>query len=182
MKLEIRRGKLDTLIEYLDGLTARATIDDLTERLDRLQITTDDLGAYVRFSEDSYRRNLVRLGRCYQLLVLCWRSGQRSPIHNHIGSTCGVRVLSGIATETIFERAPCSLLSPVRSHDLGEGMVAVSQDDDTHQVSNLQVPGTDLVTLHIYSPPLLRMETFSLTERTVGEFVPMVYETDGSGI
>ncbi len=65
---------------------------------------------------------------------------------------------------------------------MGVGESTALQDADIHQVSNLQAEGTDLVTLHIYSPPLLRMDTYSLTDATVGEFIPMIYEMHGSGI
>jgi cysteine dioxygenase len=137
----------------------------------------------VRFSDQQYLRNLVHEGRHYHVLVLCWRSGQRSPIHNHAGSTCGMRVLQGAATETIFEFAPCQLVRPLRSQEIPEGKIIASQDADTHQVSNLQARGRDLITLHIYSPPLLRMDSYSMTEPHVGEWRPMVLShTDGSGI
>jgi DMSO/TMAO reductase YedYZ molybdopterin-dependent catalytic subunit len=46
-----------------------------------------------------------------------------------------------------------------------------NEDGDLHQVSNLQAGSADLVTLHVYSPPLLRMTTYSLTDRTRGEEV-----------
>ena len=39
-----------------------------------------------------------------------------------------------------------------------------------HQISNLQAGGADLVTLHIYSPPLLRMEMFSLDNPAIQEW------------
>jgi len=175
--------RLDTLLEYLDGLTARASVEELSARLSALDVDLDDVADYVHFAPDRYMRNLMRSGSFYHLLVLCWRSGQRSPIHNHAASTCGVRVLRGTATETLFARTPSGLLKAVGSRDLVRGQVAASQDSDTHQVSNLQAPGEDLITLHIYSPPLLRMETFSLTDGTVGEFCPEIIEhIHGSGI
>ncbi|MFQ5428928.1 MAG: cysteine dioxygenase family protein [Phycisphaerae bacterium] len=174
---------LDSLFAYLDGLTERATLDDLKAHLADLDVTLGDATDYVRFSEQRYMRNLMRQGPMYHLLVLCWRSGQRSPIHNHAGSACGVRVLSGTATETVFERTPSGLLKAAASRDLGPGGVTASEDADTHQVSNLQAPGVDLVTLHIYSPPLLRMDTFSLLDGTVGEFRPIITEhIHGCGI
>ncbi|MHC4089041.1 MAG: cysteine dioxygenase [Planctomycetota bacterium] len=181
----VRAGQesLASLLKYLDGLAARVPVDELQARLAALDVCIEDVSDFVRFSNDQYRRNLVREGPFYHALVICWRSGQRSPIHNHAGSTCGLRVLTGVATETIFEPGPCSLLKAASSRDLSSGQVAASQDSDTHQVSNLQNPGTDLVTLHIYSPPLLRMDTFSLTDSTVGEFRPMIFsQSDGSGI
>ncbi len=174
---------IESLFDYLDNLTERATVDELQQRLTASDISLSDIAASVHFSDRGYLRNLIREGEHYHALALCWQSGQRSPIHNHAGSTCGLRVLTGIATETIFDHSPSRLIKPVESFDRHTGAVAVSQDADIHQVSNLQPAGTDLVTLHIYSPPLLRMDTYSLTDAHVGEFRPSVLSHDqGSGI
>jgi len=175
--------KLTPLIEYLNELTERAPIEPLRERMASLDVSVEDLGGYARFSEERYLRNLVHEGEWYHVLALCWRSGQRSPIHNHASSTCGLRVLRGVATETIFEPTPSGLIKAVSSREMRAGEVCASQDADIHQVSNLEAPGQDLVTLHVYSPPLLRMDTYSLIDRSVGEFRPMVLEHAlGSGI
>lgn len=175
--------KLASLCEFLDALTERATIKALHRQLAALDITFDDVAHFARFSEEMYVRNLIREGPWYHLLALCWRSGQRSPIHNHAGSTCGFKILKGVATETAFKSSPSALLYPARSHDMQVDEFAVTQDREVHQISNLQAAGEDLVTLHIYSPPLLRMDTYSLTDKTVGEFRPVFFEHDsGSGI
>lgn len=174
--------KLATLKKYLDGLSERASVDTLNDRLTHLDITLEDVSDYVRFGEKYYSRNLVCEGKWYHLLVICWRSGQRSPIHNHAGSTCGFRVLTGVATETRFELSPNKSIKPVSTRDMHTGELSVAQDREIHQVSNLQTEDTDLVTLHIYSPALLRMDTYSLTDRIVRDFRPMVLEYAGSGI
>lgn len=174
---------LESLTDYLDGLSARATVEELGARLRALEIGVDDVADYVHFGKDCYLRNLIREGAYYHLLVLCWRSGQRSPIHNHAESTCGLRVLTGVVTETTFEITPSSLIKPVRSQELRAPQTIAMQDDDIHQVSNLEASGTDLITLHIYSPPLLRVNTFSLLDSHIGEFRPMILTHDkGSGI
>jgi len=176
-------SRLTALLEYLDGLTARASVDTLKRLLLEVDVSVEDLADYAQFHETHYRRNLVKGGEWYHLLIICWRSGQRSPIHNHARSTCGVKVLRGIATETKFETTPSSLVKPTVSRDLQEGAVCASQDADIHQISNLQEEDSDLITLHIYSPPLLRMQTYSLTDRTVGDYVPEIIEhCFGSGI
>jgi DMSO/TMAO reductase YedYZ molybdopterin-dependent catalytic subunit len=59
----------------------------------------------------------------------------------------------------------------VQSEDFPAGSYVLSQDSDLHQISNLQAGDADLVTLHIYSPPLLRMGTYSLMDRGRGEDV-----------
>ena len=135
-----------------------------------LPFTLDDLAGYLIFRPERYVRNLLYTGSTFQALVLCWRNGQRSPIHNHRGSNCGVKVLRGVATETLFARAANGLIYPVSSRDLPVGHVCVSADDDIHQISNLQPRGADLVTLHVYSPPLLRMEMFSLDSPAIQEW------------
>jgi cysteine dioxygenase len=174
---------LTGLVDYLDNLTERCSVPQLREHLDKLDVSVEDVSKWVRFGQETYLRNLVCDGAFYHLLVLCWRSGQRSPIHNHAHSTCGVRILSGTATETTFATTPSSLVKAVDSKDWKRGDVSVSQDSFIHQLSNLQAKGDDLVTLHVYSPPLLRMDTFSLTDARVGEWRPMILEHAlGSGI
>jgi cysteine dioxygenase len=173
---------LAELVDYLDHLQERPALADLLIELGQLRISCDDLTGFVRFSNQGYMRNLVRAGPWYHLLVLCWKNGQRSPIHDHAGSSCGMRVLRGTLTETLFEFTANGHVKAVGSRDLAPGSVAGSQDFDLHQVSNLQ-PGTaDLVTLHVYSPPLLKMGTYSLTDQVRGE-EPMLMEfCDAAGI
>src|SRR5439155_5912566 len=108
-------------------------------------LTLADLSNYLIFNPARYVRNRVHDGPSYQALLLCWRNGQRSPIHNHRGSHCGVKVLRGIATETFFKRAPNGLIVPVSSRELALGRICGSVDDDIHQVSNLQAGHADLV-------------------------------------
>ncbi len=175
--------RIEALCERLDALTERATLRQLKAWLAETRITYDDVVDWVAFDEETYRRNLIAQGEQYHLLALCWRSGQRSPIHNHAASTCAIRVPKGVATETQFANSPSNLIKAVSSRDCVSGDVTGMQDSDTHQVSNLQAAGNDLVTLHIYSPPLLRMGSFSLTDPHIAEFRPVIMEhVDGSGI
>ena len=176
---------LAELLGALDRHTHRIPIADLTRRLGRLHVDPDELRAFIQFDPERYRRNLLHAGPAYQALVLCWRAAQRSPIHDHRGSSCGVRVLRGIATETLFARTATGLIYATGSRELAEGSICGSEDSDIHQMSNLQPDGGDLITLHVYSPPLAHMGVYSLTETTVREFVDPVHVglmVDGSGI
>jgi cysteine dioxygenase len=70
------------------------------------------------------------------------------------------------------------------SRQLAAGDYCASQDADIHQMSNLQPAGTDLITLHLYSPPLFRMNMYSLMDDKVKQFFDPVNEEffSGSGI
>jgi cysteine dioxygenase len=173
---------LSDLIAYLDGLSGRAPLPELLELVARTEVGPADLAPHVRFSAQGYTRNLVRAGPWYHLLVLCWKNGQRSPIHDHTGSSCAVRVLRGVLTETAFVFAPHGRVKAVGSRDLAAGAVCGSEDRDLHQVSNLQDGDADLVTLHVYTPPLRWMGTYSLTDETRGQEPMFVEYVDAAGI
>jgi len=161
--------KLDKLFHYLDGLRGQASLHELTALLATLDITADDMAEYIHFTDNGYAHNSVRAGRWYHVWVLCWKNGQRSPIHDHRGSSCGIRVLRGTLTQTLFEFAPNGHVKAVRSDDFGPGSTVGSLDTDMHQISNLQAGGADLVTMHVYTPPLVRMTTFSMMDLSRGE-------------
>jgi cysteine dioxygenase len=126
--------------------------------------------------------SLVRSAPNYHAWVLCWKNGQRSPIHNHSGSACVLRVLRGTLTETLFEMAPNGHVKASFSRDIAEGSLIGSEDTDIHQVSNLQAEDADLVTLHVYTPPLTRMETYSLYDLSRGYEVWEPEFSDAAGI
>jgi cysteine dioxygenase len=173
------------LLRRLDARPGRIALGDLEDALAGLSISIDDVRPYLRFGDVTYRRNLVHEGPAYQALVLCWRNGQRSPIHDHAGSSCGVRVLAGTAIETVFNRTRAGLVYAVRSHMHGAGSICATQDSDIHQVSNLADDGGDLVTLHVYSPALLDMGTYSLFDPHVRPYHDPVHDdflVDGDGI
>ncbi len=173
---------INELCRFLDGLEERVDLADLQIELSQLEITCDAVAEHARFSERGYCRNLVRSGEWYHLLVLCWKNGQRSPIHDHAGSSCGIRVLRGTMTETRFEFAPNGHVKAVSSRDYDVGSVQGSQDFDLHQISNLQADDAELITLHVYSPPLFRMGTYSLMDQSRGEEMMLMEFCDAAGI
>ena len=176
-----------TLAGFLAALArhdGRVPLAELTARLKELDVAFDELRDYVRFDPDRYRRNLLHEGPAHQALVLCWRPGQRSPIHDHRGSSCGVRVIRGVSVETLFERRSGGHVYAVGSREHPPGTVIGSQDDEIHQISNLD-EHEDLITLHVYTPPLLRMGVYSLTDPIRREWYDPVYGVallEGAGI
>lgn len=162
--------KLFELIDYLDSLESRADLVILERLLTETDITRADISSACIFGAKTYRRNRISESPWYELLALCWRSGQRSPIHDHAHSSCGFRVIEGMVTETRFVRTASGLICPTDTRRCQRGFVACMQDADIHQVSNLEAPDADLVTLHIYSPPLRRMKRYSLDSPAVDLF------------
>ncbi|MEM7622831.1 MAG: cysteine dioxygenase family protein [Planctomycetota bacterium] len=116
--------------------------------------------AAAAFSERGYQRNRIMTGDGYEALLMCWRPGQESPVHDHAGSLCGVRVLRGTCVEVRYERDIEGNCREIGTSRYRAGSVCVSFDADTHKIANDAAGGCDLVTLHVYTPPLVSMKTY----------------------
>jgi cysteine dioxygenase len=158
--IDTRCPKLGGLIEYLESLSGRADLAVLSRLLTQTQITRADLKEVCAFNPHGYRRNTISSSPWYELLALCWRSGDCTPIHDHQGVSCAFKVVEGTGTEIRFRTTPSGLICPTTSTPMPPGYVCSADDADIHQVANMQAPGQDLVTLHMYSPPIKKMNTY----------------------
>ena len=163
------RQQILALFERLDRQERRIPLVELMQALKALVIKASDLADVTGFDDEAYLRTVVRGRDHYQAMVLCWKSGQSSPIHDHRGSNCAVRVVSGRATETRFTLAPCGQIRPVSSDVHGPGAVTGCSGNGIHQIANLERPGTDLITLHIYSPPPSGWQAYRICETTLAD-------------
>lgn len=168
---------LTQFFDRLDRFERRISLHELKELLGELDVSVDEVSRYLCFKDTGYQRNLLHEGSAYEALILCWKAGQRSAIHDHRGSSCGILVIRGTATETTFVRNAQDWIVPDGSFERRQGGVCGSNDMDTHQVSNLQAGGEDLITMHVYSPPLREVSNYSLTDNTVTSVVAPVNRT-----
>ena len=174
---------LTELIDFLDAQEAPPPLSAMTEALAELEVDWSALGAACALLlRGPIAAILSRPGRT----TICWScagrtaSVRRSTITPVRTSPCGV--LRGTMTETLFEFAPNGHVKPTCSRDVPVGAMVASVDKDMHQVSNLQADDADLITLHLYSPPLLVMGTYSLHDRERGEELMYLAFSDAAGI
>lgn len=161
--------KLGRLFEYLDSLNAPANLETLRRLLEDLDINRKDIQEACVFGDDDYQRMVLKDSPWYEVVCICWKSGQRTPIHDHKGASCAFRVIEGIATETKFEKSASGLVYPTISEHQPCGYIAASSEVDIHQVVNTQPPGIDLINIHIYSPLLRDFNIYSLDTRSVND-------------
>src|SRR5262245_1577997 len=126
----VKQRKLADFLAELDEFDHRVPLEELMSRLEELDILPEEIQRFAHFGKETYRPNRMHQGPGYQALILCWHSGQRSPIHDHHGSSCGVKVIQGVATETFFERTAEGYVYASATRQLAEGSVCGSQDSD----------------------------------------------------
>ena len=160
-------GGADELVRWLQSFEQPLDLRELQVRLDDEQLNSTTLAEYIRFDDERYSRNLLAHGPQFYALVMCWLPGQASPIHDHKGAACGVRVIEGRATETSY-RWEAERLVEDSVTTLTAGEVCGSFDDDIHEIRN--TADTELVTLHVYSPYLDNINLYDLTSGKVTVF------------
>jgi len=141
------------LIRHVDSLTGPADRETILTLLQDSPVQPQDMIEACKFDQVRYARNVLAKSQWYELVVICWRSGQSSPIHDHLGTVCGVRVVDGIATETTYREVGGNRVHAVARREFGPGKVLISCDTDIHLITN-EVADRGLITLHLYSPAL----------------------------
>ena len=153
---------LASLAERLARLARRPELSEVNEWMRRVEVGNEELRPHVGFKEGTYARHRVTAGEHAELLVLCWRPGQRTPIHDHNGSFGAVRVLRGVMWETLFSMDSARGLTYESSREWTPGQVTGADIPDIHQLGNPDISGQDLITLHLYSPPLTSLNVYKV--------------------
>ncbi len=169
---------LAALVATLESLDNFPELSRIYQWLEKAEILDDELGPYSQFKEGNYFRHRVCRNKFVEMLVLCWQPGQRTPIHDHNGSHGGVKVCKGTLWETTFNFDNVTGLSYKSARDYSAGLVTGSDVPDIHQLGNPDVSEQNLITLHVYSPPLGVLHTYKPGSAKIDLYVPD--ETDQS--
>lgn len=130
------------------------SLKDLFGRLDLKEMLINE---HVHFCNDTYARNLVCRTPRFDMLILCWKPGHVTTIHDHAGSLNVTRVFSGSLTARQFEpydrpEPGKILVRQVEEENLTRGAFSSVDYAGIHQLANTSQD--DLVTVHVYARPL----------------------------
>ena len=159
--IAIISSPLSDLATHIENLTRTPSLTEIKSWFSELTLRPHDYRRYRIFTPRKYARNLIARSEHAEMLMLCWRSGQRTPIHDHGGSIGVVMVCEGLMTETMYEHAPEGHVRPYNTFRWTPGGITGADVPDIHQLLNLQPAGSEMVTLHCYAPPLSVLNTYS---------------------
>jgi cysteine dioxygenase len=165
------------LVEQLTAQTSPPSLEQINSWLANVEITPIDVEPYLGFKEGNYWRHRVCRNQAVEMLIICWRPGQKTPIHDHNGSHGVVRVQQGLMWETTFsyeeETGPCF----ATGRECPAGTVTGAGVPDIHQLGNPEASGQDLVTVHVYAPPLGVLNTYKVGSSQVDLYTPNDFPT-----
>jgi cysteine dioxygenase len=163
---------LRDLAEVIAAQIAPVSLEQLYEWLENTSISEDELRPYLGFKDGTYWRHRVCRNDAVEMLVLCWRPGQRTVIHDHNGSQGAVLVQQGVMWETTFTYDEEHGLSYQSACGYEPGQITGADVPDIHQLGNPDVSERNLVTIHIYSPALGVLHTYKPGSARVDLYTP----------
>jgi cysteine dioxygenase len=150
-------------IEELKQSARGMKVTDLRRFISKLRPDRSEIEPYVHFTSERYSRNLVYKCDDFECLVLCWRPGQRSPIHDHANSICAVYTVDGVLSADNYRKTANGHIRADYSEDFKPASVLSIQTTEIHQVSNLQ-DKADLISVHFYLGPLENSFLYSVQQ------------------
>ncbi len=162
-------------IEDLVTTLFREDSANYADILRRLNLPLSKFDPFCSWSSNSYTRNCIEENEEFELILLCWEAGQCTPIHDHGGEECWVKVLQGSFKETVFKVTDQMALKQVSSGVANEGDVTYMVDFmGYHRLTN-QSPHRGM-SLHLYAKPIRTCKAY---DEELKEFVnkDLVYNT-----
>ena len=153
-----------TIDEFVAGLRkigeADFSRDTVLAEFGRIVLEPASLEPYMFFCATHYTRNLIYRDDLFEVLALCWDSGQGSAIHNHRDQECWMGVPVGkLAVQNyrvidFDEGAMTCKLEPSSKYVIDPTHpAAVDPTEPVHAVLNLAEFGKRALSVHVYSRP-----------------------------
>lgn len=167
---------MDNIIS-VEGLLSElknADSDDYVAIAKNIDIPLSEFEKYVSWNSEAYTRNCIDHNENFELILICWKPGDETPIHGHDDQRCWVYQVAGEMLEERFQKEDGEL---VKDHEMAltQGKLSYMHDSmGYHTLTN--VTSENALTLHLYIKPVGECEVFN-DEKKKFETIEMSYHT-----
>jgi len=147
----VKSNKIKELINCILKCSGESYIDSIK----KLGLTRSDFEGQIHFSTKKYTRTCIAQDANFELILLGWSEGQKTPIHNHDGHEGFVYALEGKLAEVTYAfNAQTQQLEKTYEATLIENELSYAEKDVNgfHSIENVN-DGTSL-SLHLYKKPI----------------------------
>lgn len=147
----IKNAKIEELVNCI----SKCNKDNYIEKITSLGLTREDFEGQIHFSNKKYTRTKVAKTDEFELILMGWAKGQKTPKHNHDGHEGFVYSIDAKIKETtfIYDKEKDDFVKT------GEGVLnsnelsyAKKDVNGFHTLENIS--GFDALTLHLYKIPI----------------------------
>ncbi|MFC5046457.1 cysteine dioxygenase [Aquimarina hainanensis] len=140
-------ASLSEIKAFLDNTISNPNFESLKSLQHWYQETTlDNWQNKVTFEDASYKRISLIKSHYYDLLLLCWKPGQKSPIHGHPKQGCLVKIMEGNLSDEITTPNQQITANTYFQNDV----LYIADNVGQHRVFNIS--DKNVVSLHLYAP------------------------------
>lgn len=164
-------------------------VDKVAEILSAHSLRESSITSLCGFLDNKYARHSIFRNDQFDMMLICWKPGQVTPVHSHNGQRGWVRVLRGRIQETRFQYRGCD--SPqnfiggeidciagggairleeqgTRDFAVGPAVTSVDREQSIHRLGNVwqDADSENAVTLHVYSLPHDSCVSYDMETRT----------------
>ena len=145
---------LNNLIDSLNNNYVDGSIKNFVDILS--DYNGVDWQKYISFKEESYSKNLIYKNDKFDMYLVCWKSDDKTPLHDHSKNGCVFKVLQGKINEYLY--CPDSLKKQCKNEFSKNNTSYIDNENHYHVMHNESNEIT--ISLHIYSPPNYKIKIY----------------------
>jgi len=168
-------------IKSLNGLIKtlkQANPKDYVKIAKSINIPPSDFLPYCHFRVDGYARNCIIKTEAFELILICWKKDDFTPIHGHDNKQCWVYQVAGEMTEIRYEQNDSGKLIECNRMKLTPGKLTYMQDSMGYHL--LKNPTEEnAMSLHLYMKPVESCQVFDKDNNCFEEMELSFYSVEG---
>ena len=140
-------------------------VDEVSNFISKSDTPIKLLDKYSHFNKNTYTRNMIYKNPDFEILLICWSAGQKTPIHGHEGEKCWAKVQLGTLEICSFN---IETKTPLRLKQIEKINAPVGHLDgpaDIHSVNNCFT--SPAVSLHVYAKPYDSCEIYDIKTKQI---------------
>lgn len=165
---------LNGLIETLKQSEA----EDYVKIAQGMNIPLSDFDAYAHFKDNGYARNCIAKTEAFELILICWKKGNITPIHGHDNQNCWVYQVDGKMTEIRYEKGNDGTLTECNNMQLEAGALTYMHDSMGYHLLENHTQ-QNAMTLHLYMTPIDACDIFNETDNCFEKKELFFHTVDG---
>jgi cysteine dioxygenase len=186
-EVQLAHALYTTVEDFIHGLTSfeRDIIakDAIRQYCDSMRLPAEALKPFSFFRDDTYTRNLVYRDDLFEVMVICWKPGQKTTVHTHNGQLGWMDMPQGEVSIHNFHYLSCN--APENQNVVGMDCLGGATEIDLervntmaayehgpiytvdklhtiHQIECAETAKAGAMSLHIYSLPIDSCVAFDL--------------------
>ncbi len=153
-----------SLDELITALTEgeRTTFSHIIQSI---KFKPETFDKYCSWSNECYTRNCIINNEHFELILICWCEGHRTPIHDHGGEECWVKVIDGEFREVIYKEDEVGELKAIKKTISKPNEVTYMKDFmGYHSLENISKKRS--MSLHLYAKPIRECKAYDEKAKT----------------